>query len=126
MFHLPYFRAAMSVHTDGRRVTYRSARRSAVNAQFLSSYEPIGSSSPAVPGTLEYCLTERYCLYTATRSSAFRAEIHHPRWPLQDGEARIERNTMAAASGILLPETAPLVHYSKRQDVLVWPLRRVR
>ena len=30
MFHLPYFRAAMSVHTDGRRVTYRSARRSAV------------------------------------------------------------------------------------------------
>jgi len=62
MFHLPYFRAAMSVHTDGRRVTYRSARRSAVNAQFLSSYEPIGSSSPAVPGTLEYFLTERYCL----------------------------------------------------------------
>ena len=126
MFHLPYFRAAMSVHTDGRRVTYRSARRSAVNAQFLSSYEPIGSASSAVPGTLEYFLTERYCLYTTSRSGEpRRLEIHHKPWPLQIADAQIAVNTMASAADIALPAVAPLLHFAKRMDVLTWGMTRL-
>jgi uncharacterized protein len=125
MFHLPYFRAEMSVHTDGRRVTYRSARRSAGNAQFLSTYEPIGSASPAVPGTLEYFLTERYCLYTTSRSGEpRRLEIHHKPWPLQIADAQIAVNTMASAAGIALPAVAPLLHFAKRMDVLTWGLQQ--
>ena len=55
----------------------------------------------------------------------FRAEIHHLPWPLQDAEAEFEVNTMAAASGITLPARPPLLHFSRKLDVLIWPLRRV-
>jgi uncharacterized protein YqjF (DUF2071 family) len=78
------------------------------------------------PGTLEYFLTERYCLYTV--DDAFRAkrlEIHHRPWPLQAADATIAVNTMAEAAGIRLPSIAPLLHFSRRQDVVAWPLREV-
>jgi len=75
-----------------------------------------------VPGSLEHWLTERYCLYTVLHGRVYRAEIHHPQWPLQDAEAEIQINTMAAAAGIELSSATPLLHYSKKLDVLIWPL----
>jgi uncharacterized protein len=124
VFHLPYYRAAMAVHTDGRRVTYRSARRTSVNAQFLSTYSPVGVISPAARETLEYFLTERYCLYTTTRSGEpRRLPIHHKPWPLQTADAQIAVNTMATAAGITLPAVAPLLHFAKRLDVLAWGMQ---
>lgn len=121
MFHLPYYRAAMRVHTGTRQVTYRSVRRSVTNAQFAATYEPVGTVAPAAPGTLEYFLTERYCLYTTTRSGEpRRLEIHHRPWPLQRASAQIAVNTMATAAGITLPAVAPLVHFARRMDVLTW------
>jgi hypothetical protein len=32
---------------------------------------------------------------------------------------------MTLAHGISLPDTPPLLHYAQRQDVLIWPLRKV-
>jgi uncharacterized protein YqjF (DUF2071 family) len=126
VFHLPYFRAAMAVHTGTKRVTYRSVRRSATNAQFAATYEPAGAVAPAPPGTLEYFLTERYCLYTTTRrGEPRRVEIHHKPWPLQPADAQIAVNTMTTAAGIALPAVAPLLHFAKRLDVLAWGLEGV-
>jgi len=34
-------------------------------------------------------------------------------------------NTMADAAGIHLPALAPLLHFSKRQDMVGWMIRRV-
>jgi Uncharacterized conserved protein (COG2071) len=42
-------------------------------------------------------------------------------WPLQPGWAEIETNTMAMPFGIDL-EGEPLLHFSARQDVVIWPL----
>jgi uncharacterized protein YqjF (DUF2071 family) len=121
MFRLPYYRAEMAVHTGTRLVTYRSVRRSATPAQFAATYEPIGTVSHARPGTLEYFLTARYCLYTTTRSGEpRRLDIHHPQWPLQPAKAQIVVNTMATAAGLTLPTSAPLLHFAKRMDVLTW------
>jgi uncharacterized protein YqjF (DUF2071 family) len=126
VFRLPYFRAAMAVHTGPRRVSYRSVRRSPTSAQFAATYEPTGPVSPAQPGSLEYFLTERYCLYTTTRSGGpRRLEIHHPPWPLQPADAQIAVNTMAAAAGITLPPVKPLLHFVKRVDVLTWGMQAV-
>ncbi len=125
-YRLPYYYAAFELQIEADGVSrYQCRRRVPANAEFLARYQPVDLAQCAPAGTLEQWLTERYCLYTATRNSVFRAEIHHPQWRLQDAEACLERNTMAAAAGIRLPDTAPLVHYSRRQDVLVWPLRRV-
>jgi hypothetical protein len=43
---------------------------------------------------------------------------------LQNAEAEVEANTVAAAAGIPLPETSPLLHFARRLEVLIWPLRR--
>jgi hypothetical protein len=74
---------------------------------------------------LEHWLTERYCLYTIRDGQLFRAEVHHEPWPLQAAEAVIETNTVADAAGLPPLEGAPLLHFSRKQEVIIWPLRRV-
>lgn len=89
-------------------------------------YRPIAPPQTARPGTLEHFLTERYCLYTADGGGRLiRGEIHHAAWPLQLAEAKFVENSMARAAGIALPSSKPLLHFSKRQDVVVWPPRRI-
>ena len=128
-YRLPYFRAAMSVVRRGDRgrvlertgIAERRAGRlsSALRAPRARRSEPSGSS-------LEYFLTERYCLYTVDgRCRIHRAEIHHPPWRLQIAGAELKRNTMTGPLGISL-SGEPVLHFAARQDVLTWPRRRVR
>jgi uncharacterized protein YqjF (DUF2071 family) len=124
-YRLPYYYARMKVGVGGNGIRYHSVRRVPANAEFRGGYRPAAPVQPRPPGSLEHWLTERYCLYTTTGRSTFRAEIHHVPWPLQDAEAEIEVNTMAGAAGITLPDVPPLLHFSRKLEVLVWPLRRL-
>jgi uncharacterized protein YqjF (DUF2071 family) len=76
----------------------------------------------AASDSLEEFLTERYCLYAEHEGELYRADIHHHPWPLQPARARIDLNTMPPFK---VPEGDPLVHYSARQDVVIWPLEPV-
>jgi uncharacterized protein YqjF (DUF2071 family) len=128
MFHLPYFSAEMMVRQRDGWIEYMSGRKvdSGSNGQFVARYRPTSAAREPKAGTLEYFLTERYCLFTVNSSQrACRVDIHHPPWPLQDAEAHISINTMTEASGMRLPSVAPLLHFSKRQDMVGWMLRRV-
>jgi uncharacterized protein YqjF (DUF2071 family) len=118
-YRLPYFHARM----DGLP-QYRCSRIGAERPHvFEGTYRPVGRTFNAEPGSLEHFLTERYCLYTTDEAGAvYRAEIHHPQWPLQDAEAAIELNTIPPDG--LEVDGEPLLHYARRLDVLIWPLRR--
>ncbi len=108
-YHLPYFFADMkSAERDGV-IRYSSIRRNS-QAEFRGSYRPTGPVREKMP--IERFLTERYCLYTTHKRELYRCDIHHLPWPLQDAEADIERNTVAAAAQISLPDTAPLLHFA--------------
>jgi uncharacterized protein len=127
-FHLPYFDAEMSCRVAGDEVRYRSVRvhADAPPAEFLARYRPAGEPFESRPGTLENFLTERYCLYaTDGKGNVNRGDIHHHPWPLQPAEAEVEKLTMTEQIGIALPETGPVLHFSKRLDVLAWLPRRV-
>lgn len=120
LLNLPYFSAAMSVSPIADAFTYQS-RRDAGSAEFIATYGPAGAAFEPMPGTLEYFLTERYCLYNVDRRGRpYRMDIHHPPWTLQRAEAEISRNTMAGASALALPDRAPLLHFSARQDMVAW------
>jgi uncharacterized protein YqjF (DUF2071 family) len=127
-FHLPYFRARMRcVEMDGW-IRYQSNRthRGAPAGLLEGLYRPIGEVFAPQSGTLEHFLTERYCLYTAdARGRIVRGEIHHSPWPLQPAEAEFTNNSMAEAAGVELPARKPLLHFSRRQDVVVWRPERV-
>jgi uncharacterized protein YqjF (DUF2071 family) len=126
-FHLPYFPADMQARDDGASIHYRSVRRSAGARVALSgAYRPTAAVVAARPGTLEHFLTERYCLYTQTRAGTLlRANIHHAPWPLQRASAELAENTIGDAQGIALPGPPALLHFSRRLDVVVWPIERV-
>lgn len=121
LLNLPYFTAVMNVTAHAGGVEYRSRRKSGADAELQVSYRPIGSVFNPEPGTLEYFLTERYCLYNRFRSGAtYRLDIHHPPWSLQPATAEFRRSTMGDAAGIVLPDTPPLLHFSRRQDMVGW------
>jgi uncharacterized protein YqjF (DUF2071 family) len=127
-YHLPYFGAAMHVTMapDGR-IDYRSRRADSDRpAEFQASYRPMThvSPRPAVPGTLDHWLTERYCLYATGSGRLYRAEIHHAPWRLQPVEFDIGWNTVPTAAGIVLPSQPARTAYAARLDVVVWwPVR---
>ena len=125
LYHLPYFYARMKAELRGDRIDY-SSERLLTPAVLKASYRPTAPVALRQPGTIDHWFTERYCLYTVWRKRAYRCEIHHPQWPLQDADADFSANTVATAAQISLPDTRPLLHFAKRLDVLIWPLRRVR
>ena len=124
LLRLPYFTADMSVRV-GPSIDYRSRRRSNPGTEFCATYEPAGSPAAPVTGSLEYFLTERYCLYATDHlNHPYRLEIHHPPWPLQRATAHITVNTMTASLGIEV-HGPPLLHFSARQDVVCWRPKRL-
>jgi uncharacterized protein YqjF (DUF2071 family) len=118
-YRLPYFHARMRVEIVGARVDYASERidPSGPAASFRGSYEPAGARTD---DPLARWLAERYCAYTADMDGEpVRIEIHHPPWPLQPAEGEVDAQGMAAPLGIEL-EGEPLLHFSGRQDTLIW------
>jgi len=124
LYHLPYHYADMQVESGAEEIEYTSKRVSG-SAEFAGRYGPCGPIKPAQPGSIGHWLTERYCLYCVHRGRLYRGEVHHQPWPLQPAWAEIKVNTMALAAGITIPSEAPLLHFARRLDVLIWPVRRV-
>jgi uncharacterized protein len=124
-YHLPYFRARMSARKEHGWIEYESRRvDDGEPAELRCRYRAVGRARQADPGTLDYFLTERYCLYTVGPSGdVYRGEIHHPPWPLQKAEIRLDTNTMPP-SGLDPPDVEPVLHFAERQDVVIWPLER--
>jgi uncharacterized protein YqjF (DUF2071 family) len=121
-YRLPYFHAEMTVRRPDSTVHYDSRRIDASGpaAQLTANYGPSGPPLPIDPGSLDRWLAERYCLYVVDgHGRVLRGEIHHSPWPLQPARATIEVNTMTLPLGIELGSD-PLLHYSRRQDVVIW------
>lgn len=129
LYHLPYLRAEMSTRRSAAGLVSYFSRRTDPRgrpAEFRARYNPTGPVQLSTPGTLDHWLTERYCLYAVHGGDrVYRAEIHHRQWPLQTAEAEIETNTMAAASGLSIPDVPALVSFAATLDVVVWWPRRV-
>jgi uncharacterized protein YqjF (DUF2071 family) len=122
LLNLPYFSASMTVRPAAGGIEYESRRQDDPSDARLSvNYRPAGKQFQAVNGSLEYFLTERYCLYNIDHQGApYRLEIHHPPWPLQAATAEFACNTMVATTGLSLAAREPLLHFSKRQDMVAW------
>ncbi len=121
-YHLPYFHARMSSVNQNGWIHYYSVRD--LTAELKAKFRPSTPAQLRNPGTIEHWLTERYCLYTTHKNSIYRAEIHHEPWPLHDAECEFSINSMAASAGIQLPTIQPLLHFAKRLEVLIWPLKK--
>ncbi|HSY11766.1 MAG TPA: DUF2071 domain-containing protein [Verrucomicrobiae bacterium] len=127
-YRLPYWQAAMEVKGKGKaKIEYNSKRQHGPKpAELKCSYGP---TSPLIfharPGTLDHFLTERYCLYTATRKRLYRGEIHHLPWDLQTVDLELQENTMTQSQGLQLPTQPDLAYFARELKVLFWAPERL-
>ena len=124
-YHLPYFNARMSLAQHGKTIDYSSTRvdQRGAPADFQATWA-IGEPLPlAEPESLEFFLTERYCLYAFHRDHLFRSRIFHRPWPLQNASLQSSRSTMITSLGIEQPPGEPLLHYAESIEVDIWPLK---
>jgi uncharacterized protein len=73
-YRLPYFHARISAERRGQWIDYACARQEERGRVFSGRYRPEGNVYNAEPGSLEWFLAERYCLYT-TRTVAARSSV---------------------------------------------------
>ncbi|MGA2808094.1 MAG: DUF2071 domain-containing protein [Terracidiphilus sp.] len=132
LYRLPYHWAEMSLEQrTEREFSFYSRRRLASQPVIFSArYRGLGPTrrlAESRSGTLENFLMERSCLFSSNRAGqTFRANLHHVAGPLEDAEAEIERNDLAKAVGIELRDQEPVLHYSRRLAVYLWPAELVR
>jgi uncharacterized protein YqjF (DUF2071 family) len=126
-YFLPYFRAEMHLDTCDTMVHFRSRRtdRRTPPAEFAATWTVGKRIAEAKPGSLEFFLTERYCLYAARGRRLYQARIYHRPWPLATAEVTHLASTMTLAHGLTCMGGAPLVHALVEPiDVEVWRPKR--
>lgn len=126
-YHLPYFNARMSLAQNGNTISYSLVRKDPRGAPGkLKATWSIGEPFPAAPpGSLEFFLTERYCLDTTHNGRLYRSRIHHQPWPLQKAKLHSLDSTMMEANGLPSPEGDPLLHYCEELSVEIWRLKKI-
>jgi uncharacterized protein YqjF (DUF2071 family) len=127
-YHLPYFHARMSLEQAGDgAIVYRARRLGAGDAELAVRYAPTGPASPAVPGTREFFLAERYLLYAFDGRRLSSARVHHAPYPLEPAVASDLTETLTGAAGLPPPAGPPaLVHYAREVDVRIYRPHPVR
>jgi uncharacterized protein len=153
-YHLPYFDATMGLVQKENTIDYSSVRSetrtASTYAQFFAgdgegfsarfdsaqfqnlpraklemSWNVGERLPPAEPGSIEFFLTERYCLYSQNRGAIYRSHICHDPWRLQTATTNSYESTMIESLGIAQPTGVPLLHYAESIAVDIWPLKRV-
>jgi uncharacterized protein YqjF (DUF2071 family) len=132
LYRLPCHWAEMQIEQRAEReFSFDSRRRfSLQSAAFSVRYRGLGPTRKLAEcrsGTLEYFLMERTSLFSGNSDGETVRSILHPvPWPLEEAEAVIERNSLAEALGMHLPDQQPVLHYARRLALYIWPTERVR
>jgi uncharacterized protein len=122
-FRLPYYNASMSLEQMDETIIYRSSREAGTAPASFNATWRIGADLPqAEPGSLEFFLFERYCLYTSAEEKLYRCRIFHQPWPLQEARLSSYETNLLEADGLPKPDDEPLLHCGGPVNVEVWPL----
>jgi uncharacterized protein len=127
-FGLPYFQARMQLqeHPSGIHFTSTRTHPGAPAAHFEATWSGGDPLPPAAPGSLDFFLTERYCLYVARGNQLHRARIFHGPWPLRRAEGLSFASTMLESHGLPTPWEPPLLHAQAAPlQVGIWHLEKL-
>jgi uncharacterized protein len=132
IYHLPYYWAEMRLEQRSEREFAFYSRRLFAGRQvmFKARYRGLGPTHKTAEmraGTFEHYITERTCLFSSNRSGQpIRANLHYVPWPLEEAEAEIECNDLPSTVGLELPQLDPVLHYTRRLAVYIWPTELAR
>jgi uncharacterized protein len=125
-YHLPYFYSQIELTDNKGTIDYRLKRTAETRARFHAKWTIHDEELfNAVPGSLEFFLVERYCLYTEHHGEIYRCRIHHQPWPLRHATLHEFRSNLFTTDGLPEPIGDPLLHAAGPVDVEVWLLENV-
>jgi uncharacterized protein YqjF (DUF2071 family) len=117
-YHLPYYNADIDLQQSGNTIDYALKRTDDPRAHFKGSWNT-GQTVPfSHPESLEFFLTERYCLYSASGGNLYRARIFHQPWPLQKATMNSCESTMIEALGVKAFAGEPVLQYAEEIEVI--------
>ena len=124
-YHLPYFNADIDLAEHAGTIDYASTRTEKPVASFHGSWN-IGETIPfSHPDSLEFFLTERYCLYAERDRQLYRARIFHQPWPLQKATINSYESSMIEVLGLKSRRDEPALNYVEAIDVEIWAIKRL-
>jgi uncharacterized protein YqjF (DUF2071 family) len=126
-YYLPYFNAQMSLDQTGNSIDYSSTRKDPRGspAELKTTWSTGEPLPPSSPGSIEFFLTERYCLYSEHNGRIYRSQIHHRPWPLRQAKLTSLSSSMIECHGLPTPKGGPLLHYAEELRVDIWPLKKI-
>jgi uncharacterized protein YqjF (DUF2071 family) len=122
-YHLPYYVADISLKQEQQRIIYNLKRdqADAPDAAFHATWMIGDRLGEAQPGSLEFFLIERYCLFAAdSAGDLYKARIWHHPWPLQSAELLSSSSTMIESHGLPSMFEKPLLHYTEELNVEIF------
>jgi uncharacterized protein YqjF (DUF2071 family) len=125
---LPYFRARMRLQEEHAGIQFTSTRTHpwAPAARFEGTWSHGEPLPLPPPGSLDFFLVERYCLYTVHWRRLYRVRIFHRPWPLCRSERLSLTSTMLESHGLPTPSEAPRLHaQAEPLRVAIWPPERL-
>jgi uncharacterized protein YqjF (DUF2071 family) len=124
-YYLPYYNAELTLEQTNTKIDYSLKRTDKPRAIFDATWN-IGPPLPvSEPDSLEFFLTERYCLYSEHKGRIHQARIHHQPWPLQTASLDSYSSTMLDVLGLPEPTAAPILHYAEEISADIWSLHKV-
>jgi hypothetical protein len=138
-WHLPYFRAGMTLDRRDDTFEYRSRRLwpgpagagCGIRAEIgsLLGHDEAHRSLPAgqaLPGTIEHFLVERYVLYAqSARGALYSGRVCHTPYPVREARLAGLQDTLLPAAGIIPPEPPCHTAFSDGVSVEIFPLRPI-
>jgi len=123
-FHLPYEHAGMRSHRSGNQIEYH-CRRDSKGADYF--YQEPEVASPAVLGSLEWFLVERYLLFSKKPGGGlYCGQVHHHAYRIASGHCEKWSAEPLAWNRFELPLIdPPSILVAKPVDVRIFPLRRL-
>ncbi len=128
-FYMPYTQAQMKAERRDEGIVHYQCQRKGTPEEEKSEYiyRGVTDPSPAVPGTLEYFLAERYLLYAVNpkNGALYSGRVFHQSYPLQKAEVSRFSISPIKQAGICGVDGNP-VHalYSEGVDVQAYALEK--
>jgi uncharacterized protein len=125
-FHLPYEHAIMRAERSGRGLRYACQRQGQQGPAWRYAWETSGPGQPAVPGSLEEFLVERYVLYSVSKAGTlYRGRVSHRPYRVHVPQLHEFGFGPADLAGYALSGPPVSVLAAEPVNVSIHPLRRL-
>lgn len=102
-YKVPYVPAMASVSSEGKSISYRTARKDCSSAYSVFDVLPGDELPLNAPASIGFFLTERYRMYTELDGKLYSARVWHPPYPLKTVALNLTETGLLRPYGIRRP-----------------------